>query len=203
MLGLCQKLFQPRDGRRHGRAAPRIIDDIESDAWKRACAQASDLKSVLGNREFTQAQAKELACRWSTSVRTVWRRVRAFRRESSVRAFLQNPRGSVPGTGRLKDAVESLIVDIARTWWKVSESATIAEIYPDVMRECAGRGLARPSRATVARRLAALRSDPANFSWHGDEARAQSCAQCVVGVYGDRRTWPSYYGCSSARLRSI
>ena len=30
----------------------------------------------------------------------------------------------------LKDAVESLIVDVARTWWKVSESATISEIYP-------------------------------------------------------------------------
>jgi hypothetical protein len=62
--GMVPKALQPPDGRRHGRAAlPRIIDDIESDAWKRACAQASDLKSVLGNREFTQMQAKELACR--------------------------------------------------------------------------------------------------------------------------------------------
>jgi putative transposase len=81
-----------------------------------------------------------------------------------VRAFLQNPRGSVPGTGRLKDAVESLIVDVARTWWKATESATIAEIYPDVIRECVGRSLARPSRATVARRLATLKSDPGNFA---------------------------------------
>jgi putative transposase len=32
------------------------------------------------------------------------------------------------------------------------------------MRECAGRGLSRPSRATVARRLAVLKKDPSNFS---------------------------------------
>jgi hypothetical protein len=43
--------------------------------------------------------------------------------------------------------VESIIVGTARTWWKVTESATIAEIYPDVLRECSARGLARPFSA--------------------------------------------------------
>jgi putative transposase len=70
----------------------------------------------------------------------------------------------VPGVGRLNDAVESVIVDTARTWWKATENATISEIFPEVIRECVGRGLARPSRATVARRLAALKKDPDNFS---------------------------------------
>jgi len=113
---------------------------------------------------LTRAQVKDLAVRWGTSVRTVWRRVHSFRKESSIRAFLRNPRGSVPGVGRLDQAVETIIANTARTWWKATENATIAEIYPDIVRECAGRNLIRPSRATVARRLATLKKDPTNFS---------------------------------------
>jgi putative transposase len=139
-------------------------DDLDSEAWRNARAQVADLKAVVGNQEFTNLHAEELASRWRVSVRTVWRRVQAFRLDAGVRAFLQRPRGSVPGVGRLNETVESIIVGTARTWWKVTESATIAEIYPDVLRECSARGLARPSRATVARRLSVLRTDPANFS---------------------------------------
>lgn len=60
--------------------------------------------------------------------------------------------------------IEAIISDTARAWWKTTENATSAEIYPAIVRECAGRGLRRPSRATVVRRLSVLRKDPANFS---------------------------------------
>jgi putative transposase len=119
---------------------------------------------MLGDREFTQKQARELARRWGTSVRTVWRRVSAFRRDGGVRAFLARPRGSAPGIGRLNTTVESIIGNTARAWWKSTANATISEIYPDILRECVGRDLPRPSRATVARRLADLKKNPDNFS---------------------------------------
>ncbi len=151
------------DGDRHA-ALPLPTDDVDSAAWSVACAHAADLKAMLRDRPLTQTQAEDLARRWGTSVRTVWRRVRAFRREGGVRAFLRRRPGSAPGVGRLHQAVEAVIADTARAWWKATENATIAEIYPDVIRECVGRSLKRPSRATVARRLSVLKKDPSNFS---------------------------------------
>jgi putative transposase len=139
-------------------------EDIDAPAWRIALCQVADLKSLLKNGELSEELARMLANRWGTSVRTVWRRVRAFRREGSVRAVLNRRRGSSPGVGRMLPEVEAVISDSARNWWKATENATIAEVYPTVIRDCVARGLSRPSRATVARRLAVLRRDAANFA---------------------------------------
>jgi putative transposase len=150
---------------RINRASPTYLtDDVDSESWQNALNRAEDLKSVLATNELTSASAEALARRWGTSVRTVWRYARAFRQEGSVRAVLQRQRGPVPGVGKLDSVIETIIADSARAWWKATENATIAEIYPSIIRECAGRGLAHPSRATVARRLCLLRKEPANFS---------------------------------------
>jgi putative transposase len=78
--------------------------------------------------------------------------------------MLHRRRGPLAGVCKLDSTVESIISDTARAWWKATENATSAEIYPAIVRECAGRGVPRPSRATVVRRLSALKKDPANFS---------------------------------------
>jgi putative transposase len=124
----------------------------------------ADLKSALANNELSAALADSLARRWGTSVRTVWRRAKAFREDSGLRSMLQRRRGPLVGVRKLDSAVESIISDTARAWWKATENATSSEIYPAIVRECAGRGVACPSRATVVRRLSVLRKDPANFS---------------------------------------
>jgi putative transposase len=144
--------------------APLATDDPESPLWCAALTQVSDLKCLLGESELSEELARVLAARWGTSVRTVWRRVRAFRREPSVRGVMHRRRGAPPGVGRMSSGVEAVIQKGARESWKQSENATIAEIYPVIARECAALALRTPSRSTVARRLAALRRDPSNFS---------------------------------------
>ena len=124
----------------------------------------ADLKSALSNNELTAALATSLARRWGTSIRTVWRRAKAFREDSGLRSMLRRRRGPPAGVCKLDNTVESIISATARAWWKATENATSAEIYPAIVRECAGRGVPRPSRATVVRRLSALKKDPANFS---------------------------------------
>ena len=71
-----------------GPVAQLATDDIESPVWRTALAQVSDLKSLLGDGELSDDLAHVLAVRWNTSVRTVWRRARAYRREASVRAVM-------------------------------------------------------------------------------------------------------------------
>jgi putative transposase len=80
-----------------------------------------------------------------------------------LRAFLHRPPGLRPGVTQLTAVLESIIRDTARQWWRQTENATIAEILPTVIANCQARSLHPPSRATVARRLAVLRADPANF----------------------------------------
>ena len=139
-------------------------DDPESPLWRAALTHVSDLKSLLGEGELSEELARVLAARWGTSVRTVWRRVRGFRREPSIRGVMHRRRGAPPGVGRMSSAVEAVIQKGARDCWKQTENATIAEIYPVIARECSALALRAPSRSTVARRLAALRRDPSNFS---------------------------------------
>ena len=142
----------------------RSTDEVDSDAWRTAVAQLADLKSAIADNPLNAALAESLARRWGTSTRTVWRRAKAFREDSGLRSVLHRQRGPLAGVPKLNSTVESIIFDTARAWWKATENATSAEIYPAIVRECAGRGLARPSRATVIRRLSLLRKDPANFS---------------------------------------
>lgn len=144
--------------------SPEIPEDVDSPDWQKALRQVADLKAALSNNELTAEAVEELAKRWGTSVRTVWRRVRAFRKEGGLRAFLQQRRGPNAGVGKLRSELEAIITDTARSWWKLSENATSAEIYPAIIRECVARNIVRPSRATVVRRLSVLRKDPNNFS---------------------------------------
>jgi hypothetical protein len=135
--------------------AAHLTDDVDSEVWQAALAQMADLKSALSNNELTAALADSIARRWGTSVRTVWRRAKAFREDSGLRSMLHRRRGPLAGVCKLDSTVESIISDTARAWWKATENATSAEIYPAIVRECAGRGVPRPSRATVVRRLTA------------------------------------------------
>jgi putative transposase len=144
--------------------SPKISDDVDSVAWQTALGQVADLKAALSSNELTAEIAESLARRWGTSVRTVWRRIKSYREQGGLRSLLHRRRGPNAGTGRLSSELEAIISNTARTWWKLSENATSAEIYPAIIRECVARNLPRPSRATVVRRLSALRTDPGNFS---------------------------------------
>lgn len=149
-------------------AAPRdptLHVDLDSDIWKEARDRASDLRQVVGEDATEGARVAEIAKRWGVSRATVWRKIRSFREDAGVRGLLSQRRGPPKGTTKLPARVEELIAEVARRWWReCSENATIAEILPSILEECRARELPVPSRATVGRRLAALRRDPSNFS---------------------------------------
>ena len=151
-------------GRAPAHAAADLQAEVDSPTWQAARTQMADLRARMGDGELSDETANGLARLWSVSVRTVWRRVHAFRRDNSVRAFLSRRRGPSAGVSRLVPVAEEIVTQAARDWWRKTENATIAEIYPTVVGECKARATAAPSRATVARRIANLRSDPSNFA---------------------------------------
>jgi putative transposase len=138
--------------------------DVDSPEWRRARERAAHVRDIVGEGKVTKAAVTTLTARWGLSRATVWRRLRRFREDGSLRAFLDRPRGTQAGIPRLKQPVEDIIVDVARSWWKQTENATVAEILPTILAECAARKFAAPSRATVSRRLSRLRTDPSNFA---------------------------------------
>jgi putative transposase len=137
--------------------------DIESPEWRVAREHAADVRELVGDGEVSKAILDTLVTRWGLSRATVWRRLQRYRQDGNLRAFLDRPRGVRPEVKRLPNTVEDIVSTAARGWWKQTENATIAEILPTVIDECAARQIPPPSRATVARRLARLRSDPSNF----------------------------------------
>jgi putative transposase len=150
--------------RQEHRQITRDEDDVDSAAWRQARERAADVRALAGNGILSRDGAQQLSERWGISRATVWRRVSRFLREGSLRAFLDQPRGVKPGTKGISQSVDSVIRDAALSWWRETENATIAEIFPTVVGECKAREMPAPSRATVARRLSVLRADPASFS---------------------------------------
>ncbi|MCU0650416.1 MAG: DDE-type integrase/transposase/recombinase [Gemmatimonadaceae bacterium] len=139
-------------------------NDVDSPTWALARSWLADLRHVVGTEpSISERDAHQLAMKWNVSVRTVWRRVAAFRAERGVRALLPAKGGRPGGVNRLGEPIESIIRECARRWWTQTENATIAEIYPTVRGECRARDVHAPSRASVARRLKVLRDDPALF----------------------------------------
>jgi putative transposase len=143
--------------------------NITDEDWEHARSLQTDIEATTGNGETTRAVVDSLAKKWMVSRATVWRRIRRYQREHSLLALIDRAPGPLPGSAQISSEIESLIVEIARRWWRQTENATITEIGPDIQSECNARKIKSPSRATIARRLRALRADPDNFS---GEARA-------------------------------
>lgn len=146
-----------------GPGAPNTEPDVDSPEWRQARERAADVREIVGDGEVSKAAVAKLVTRWGLSRASVWRRLRRYRQDGNLRAFLDRPRGAPPQIPRLEQTVEDIINNAARGWWKQTENATVAEILPTVVDECIARQHSPPSRATVARRLAELRKDPSNF----------------------------------------
>jgi transposase InsO family protein len=161
------RTFDAADARSGGLQAAANISDED---WERARSLQADIQAEVGSAEVTQTAVESLARKWQVSRATVWRRIQRYRGEQCLLALVDRPPGPLPGSAQIAPELENIIVEVARRWWRHTESATIAEIAPDVYLECKARGLNSPSRATIARRLRALRKDPGNF--HGETRSA-------------------------------
>jgi putative transposase len=147
-----------------GKVTSNTIDlDVDSTEWREARERAADVRELVGDGEVSKEILEKLVTRWGLSRASVWRRLQRYRHDGNLRAFLDRPRGVRPDMKRLAQTVEDIVVNVARRWWQQTENATIAEILPTIVDECAARQISPPSRATVSRRLKQLRKDPSNF----------------------------------------
>jgi putative transposase len=137
--------------------------DVDSDKWQRARDWMRTLDELNAAEEISAAQIAALAIQWRVSRATVWRRVELYRRCGHLSDLVPKRRGRSVGRRMLSSAQEEIIVAAARAWWRRTENATISEIEPTVIALCSKVAIAPPSRATISRRLAHLRKEPANF----------------------------------------
>lgn len=138
--------------------------DVDSKVWREARAWVQDLAELLAGGAVSAGAVTALAARWDVSRATVWRRIKRYQQTGNLTGLISGRAGRKPGVPLIEGAADELIRTVARRWWRKTENATIAEIEPAVVHECAGTGITPPSRATIARRLAQLREDPDNFS---------------------------------------
>jgi putative transposase len=109
-------------------------------------------QDVVGRRAATDA-----ATQLGVSVRQVYILVERFRRGSgNVTDLLPGQSDGGRGSGRLVKPVEDVIQDLIRTRYLKRQKLSLAALHRDIVQACFVKGLAAPSRSTVARRIAAL-----------------------------------------------
>jgi putative transposase len=141
----------------------------DSPAWQKARRIEADIDEIAKVDPVSDEAVQSLALRWSVSRATVWRRLERYRQQGDLTAFISKRRGLKAGASLLPAEADGVIRDIAQRFWHQTENAPLSDIVPTIQKECRARDIEVPSRATIARRLRALRTDPEYFT---GEARA-------------------------------
>lgn len=155
--------------------------ETPEDEWQSAKDKSLDLRKLHG-RALSSSDADALADKWGVSRATVFRKLSRFREEGDLGALLPRRGGKRLGFSHLASEIEIVVRDCAKRLWRLSENATVEDIFTEILTECAARQLQPPSRATVGRRLARLRKDPVNFSGEARQA-LQSRSRLVKSHY--------------------
>jgi putative transposase len=145
------------------------VASADPPAWQKARRIEADIDDLAKADPVSDEAVQSLALRWRVSRATVWRRIDRYRQQGDLTAFIAKRRGLKTGASLLSAEADGLIRDIARRFWHQTENAPLSDIVPTIQKECRARDIEIPSRATIARRLRALRTDPEYFS---GEARA-------------------------------
>jgi putative transposase len=145
------------------------VTNADPPAWQKARRIAADIEELAKVDPVSDEAVQCLALRWHVSRATVWRRLDRYRQQGDLSAFIAKRRGLKSGASLLSAEADALIRNIARRFWHQTENAPLSDIVPTIQKECRARDIDAPSRATIARRLRALRTDPEYFA---GEARA-------------------------------
>ena len=140
----------------------RLQRDTPDPAWELARSRSIDLKS-LRDRPISSREVAELARKWGVTRATVYRQLARYREVGDLSALIPRRTGKRRGHSHLSAEAEFTVRDCAKRLWSLSENATIEDIFVEITKECKARHLTVPSRATVGRRLQALRLDPNYF----------------------------------------
>jgi putative transposase len=158
------------------------IRDTGTEDWQAARGLEADIKQVIAAGPQSKSTIGDLVARWGVSRATAWRRIARYQKSGDLTALLKNPRGLTTGASLLPAQVEAVIQQTAHRLWHLAENASLTDIAPVVQRECRARGLTVPSRATIARRLRPLRTDPEYFSGEAKKVRRDR-KRLVLGHY--------------------
>jgi len=158
------------------------IRDTGTEDWQAARGLEADIKQVIAAGPLSKSTIGDLVARWGVSRATAWRRIARYQKSGDLTALLKNPRGLTTGASLLPAQVEAVIQQTAHRLWHLAENASLTDIAPVVQRECRARGLTVPSRATIARRLRPLRTDPEYFSGEAKKV-LRDRKRLVVGHY--------------------
>ena len=162
------------------RAAERYAPQV----WERARTVQKVIEVLEARRTPSRAAEARAAQELGVSTRHLRRwRVR-FGELGTLEAFLPRRAGRKAGTLLLNARLEGLMSDELRQALKRSADVSVNDLYPLVVDAAKAIRVAVPSRSTVARRLAALKRDAANFA----PSTARALVQQRLPVHGRLKT---------------
>lgn len=130
-------------------AATRPEQEQAAMQWRDLLAEAAK----QGRSCLPAQTAKAIAAQMGVSERTVWRRWDRFRRNPTPGGLLPGLPGPVPGSRRLRPAVESIIDRAIDEVYLVREPATVTALVAHCALLARGSNVAAPSRRAVEARI--------------------------------------------------
>lgn len=161
--------------------AERGLLTLPDKAWERARLLVQVIGPLARLHSVGHQASDDAARQLGLSRRQVYKLVRRYRQSSGLLTDLAPGQSSGgKGKGRLPDAVERVIRELASKRFLTRQKRSMAMLYRDVVQACKAQELSVPARNTVALRIARL--DPIQVLRSREGADAVRLLQAAGGV---------------------
>lgn len=142
-----------------------------AESWALARRRATVIARLATKDRVGHQVADAAASELGLSRRQIYTLVARWRDSAGVVSDLVSKRSSGGrGGGRVSELVETVIQDVLRSSYLTRQRRSVASVHRSVVGACRLRGLAAPSRGTVARRIARLDRRDVTVARQGSEA---------------------------------
>jgi hypothetical protein len=151
-------------------ADARNITTVDEAAWNEAVARATVLRRLAGQERLSRADVLE-ACRELGIRRArLYQLLQAYRTRPVTSSLVNRPSGARPGSRRLSAAVEALIEEAIRTFYRTRQKPSINALHKEVRRLCWQKGARAPGWHAVRARVKTI--DPRDLVADREGAKA-------------------------------
>lgn len=129
-----------------------------------------------------KVSVNEIAAKHNIPKRTLYNWISAYERTSSIESLINFKRGWSAGKSRLSKEQEEIINEVIETFFLTEQKPTLEKSYREISRICYKKGLPRPSRDALYRRIKQL-NEKVKLEKRGNKKRAKDLHTPKPGEY--------------------
>ncbi|MBY4639837.1 DDE-type integrase/transposase/recombinase [Gluconacetobacter entanii] len=130
--------------------------DVDDVTWELATNRSALLRPLAEAERLNALEVRHVAQRLGLSVQHTYRLIKKLREEKTTSALIPHARGPRPGSRRLSDAVERLIMEVVKKSYLQREKPTLTRVYRHLCEACRAVDRKPPSMKALRARINAI-----------------------------------------------